>query len=294
MSFKRSLRLRMSDCLSVSLLVFLTVLMSVSLSLCVSLCVSFCLPANTPLAKDLINVARNVAETANMSEKHHQTVGTYFEQLFHLLAGHLSPPLPLMLVLLLLLLLVLVLHSFVYWHFVMCCKWQPRHMNNGTRATVSGRQLASATAACWSISILKPLANCWHPWPPILNPRPALLVPVQSGKHARLVTPGTIAIDSNCIWNWNSKSLDHSYSVPRSCLAISQCQINWLQYLWLMTLADCVFNHLLTKLLKQLNESLPNAYAGSQLDSCPSSGLAWPRLLLLALACSESLLLLSV
>lgn len=41
-----------------------------------------------------------------------------------------------------------------------------------------------------------------------------------------------------------------------------------------MTLADCVFNHLLTKLLKQLNESLPNAYAGSQLDSCPSSVLA--------------------
>lgn len=36
----------------------------------------------------------------------------------------------LVLLLLLLLLLLLVLHSFVYWHFVMCCKWQPRHMDS--------------------------------------------------------------------------------------------------------------------------------------------------------------------
>lgn len=97
-------------CLSVGLSNCPYVSLSVRLSLSVLL--SPC-TSNTPLAKDLINVARNVAETANMSEKHHQTVGTYFEQLFHLLAGHLSAPLPLLL-LLLLLLLVLVLHSFVY------------------------------------------------------------------------------------------------------------------------------------------------------------------------------------
>lgn len=58
----------------------------------------------------------------------------------HIFWGALSPgnwsaaPLLLLLVLLLLmLLLLLVLHSFVYWHFDMCCKWQPRHMDSGTR-----------------------------------------------------------------------------------------------------------------------------------------------------------------
>lgn len=75
-----------SDCAYGSL----TVRMSLCLSFCLSLALSVLLSPytpNTPLDKVLINVARNVAETANISENHHQTVGTYFEQLFHLVSS---------------------------------------------------------------------------------------------------------------------------------------------------------------------------------------------------------------
>lgn len=183
-----------------------------------------------------------------------KTVGTYFEQLFHLVGSWSPAP------------LLLVLHSFVYWHFVMCCKWQPRrHMDKGTDSVCSwlvpllllhagflfhfeafGKLLTSLSHQYWRTNgAPAPFSVKWKTCGWLQLTRTAFEIEIQS-PWSELLT--------QCQWpeDWTS------------CLAIGHGQINWLQYLWLMTLADCVFNHLLTKLLKQLNESLPNAYAGSQ------------------------------
>lgn len=148
----------------------------------------------------------------------------------------------------------------------MCCKWQPRHMDEGTVSAVGQCHCCMLV----SFSILKPLANCWHPWATNTNALPApapfpakwktcgWLQLTRTAFEIEIQSPWTELL-TQCNWPKDWTGLDWT-----SCLAIGQGQINWLQYLWLMTLADCVFNHLLTKLLKQLNESLPNAYAGSQ------------------------------
>lgn len=117
--------------LSVSLLVFLTVLMSVSLSLCASL--SVCPSVSLHLKHAFGQGLNQRGPKRSRDSKHERETPPNSGHIFWAAlspASWSSTPLPL---LLLLLLLVLVLHSFVYWHFVMCCKWQPRHMNNGTR-----------------------------------------------------------------------------------------------------------------------------------------------------------------
>lgn len=174
-------------------------------------CWTVCLPVcgtvrtpchNTPVANDLINVAQTKPRQQ-----------TWARNSGHIFWAALSPgcswsPAPL-----LLLLLVLVLHSSVYWHFVMCCKWQPRHMDNGTRGQcpvcIWLVPLQHAGSLFHFEAFGKLLTSLGHP---ILTHcklvRPTL-PPLQSEKHAAGYLE-TIAIDSNCIWNWNSKSLDRA------------------------------------------------------------------------------------